>query len=275
MTIVSSQVIVTEESSMMNDSEKFCLRWDDFQTSIVSSFGNMRKDDDFSDVTLICDGDLKIEAHKVILAASSSFFKTVLKQNKHPHPVFYMRGITTIQLSAALDLIYYGEVNIFEENLAEFLTLAEDIKLRGLNKCDGEATNRQNIQTQVKKFKQRYNPDQLPLTNVEPPISYSYPKVEENSLVLTDSPVKSQKDNEELDLTINSMLKIVEDGKYSCNVCGKIDQNIRASNSKQNMKNHIEAKHIVGISLPCSQCGKSFRSRSSLACHTSKYHNSK
>ena len=235
----------------------------------------MRKDEDFSDVTLICDGDQKKEAHMVILAASSSFFKTVLKQNKHPHPLLYMRGMTAIQLGAVLDFIYYGEVNIYEENLEEFLTLAEDIKLRGLTNSDKETINCQNIQPQIKKFKLRNIPDQPLLPNVETLISNSTPKVEENSLVQTDFPVKSQTNNEELDQTINSMLKIVEDGKYSCNMCGKIDQNIKGSNSKQNMKNHIEAKHIEGISLPCSHCGKSFRSRSSLACHTSRYHNSK
>ena len=41
---------------------------------------------------------------------------------------------------------------------------------------------------------------------------------------------------------------------YVCNVCGK--------ESKQgNMKNHIEANHLEGISVPCNFCEKLFRSR--------------
>ena len=83
----------------MKSSEKLCLKCDDFQNSISSSLGQMRKDGDFADVTLTCDGDQKIEAHKVILAASSGFFRKVLKGNMHPHPLLYMRGMIIILLS--------------------------------------------------------------------------------------------------------------------------------------------------------------------------------
>ena len=35
----------------------------------------------------------QIEAHKVILAASSPFFQAILKKNKHTHPLIYLRGM--------------------------------------------------------------------------------------------------------------------------------------------------------------------------------------
>ena len=105
----------------MGSSEKFCLKWNDFQTNISASFQDLRKDQDFSDVTLTCDGDTRIEAHRVILAGSSKFFSRVLKQQQHPHPLLYMRGMTAGQLSAVVDFIYHGEVNIFQEDLDGFL----------------------------------------------------------------------------------------------------------------------------------------------------------
>ena len=101
----------------MGSSEKFCLKWNDFQTNISKSYQSLREDQDFSDVTLICDGDTRIEAHRVILAASSKFFSKVLKQHQHPHPLLYMRGITASQLSAVVDFIYYGEVNIYSKRI--------------------------------------------------------------------------------------------------------------------------------------------------------------
>ena len=92
----------------------------------------MREDQDFSDVTLACEGDQMIKAHKVILAASSTFFSLLLKKNHHPHPLLYMRGVSTSQLSAVIDFIYHGEVNIFQEDLDNFLKLAEELQLKGL-----------------------------------------------------------------------------------------------------------------------------------------------
>ena len=52
-------------------SEKLCLQWNDFQENIKSAFGSLRKDNDFTDVTLACEDGQQVEAHKVILAASS------------------------------------------------------------------------------------------------------------------------------------------------------------------------------------------------------------
>ena len=47
------------------------------QSNLSASFQDLRKDQDFSDVTLTCDGDTRVEAHRVILAGSSKFFSKV------------------------------------------------------------------------------------------------------------------------------------------------------------------------------------------------------
>ena len=51
--------------------EKLCLQWNDFQDNVKSAFGKLREDKDFSDVTLACEDGQQVEAHKVILAAST------------------------------------------------------------------------------------------------------------------------------------------------------------------------------------------------------------
>ena len=79
--------------------EKLCLQWNDFQDNIKSAFGNLREDKDFSDVTLACEDGQQFEAHKVILAAASPFFQNVLaKNNKHPHPLIFMRGVKSFDM---------------------------------------------------------------------------------------------------------------------------------------------------------------------------------
>ena len=113
-------------------SEKLCLQWNDFKDNVNSAFGNLREDKDFSDVTLACEDGQQVEAHKVILAASSPFFQKLLRQNKHPHPLIYMRGIKSDDLLAIVDFLYSGEANVYQENLDSFLAIAEELQLRGL-----------------------------------------------------------------------------------------------------------------------------------------------
>ena len=36
------------------DQQQFCLRWNDFQTNMVSSFKHLRDEKSFTDVTLAC-----------------------------------------------------------------------------------------------------------------------------------------------------------------------------------------------------------------------------
>ena len=70
-------------------SEKLCLKWNDFQENANTAFGSLREDAEFADVTLACEDGQQIEAHKVILAASSPFFQNLLNRNRHPQPLIY------------------------------------------------------------------------------------------------------------------------------------------------------------------------------------------
>jgi len=112
-------------------SEKFCLKWNDFESNISVAFRELREDKDFFDVTVMCDDD-QIQAHKVILSACSPFFKSVLRRNNHQHPLLYIKGVKFKELQAVLNFMYHGEVNVAQEELNTFLAVAEDLKIKGL-----------------------------------------------------------------------------------------------------------------------------------------------
>ena len=111
--------------------EKFCIQWNKFETDLSSAFRSIREDKDFFDITLVCE-DEQIEAHKVILSACSPFFKTVLFRNRHEHPLLYLKGILVKEMEALLNFMYYGEVNVAQDDLNNFLKVAEDLKVKGL-----------------------------------------------------------------------------------------------------------------------------------------------
>ena len=119
-------------------SEKFCLKWKDFQQNILSSYQELRRESEFSDVSLVCEDEYQIEAHRIILTACSPFFSTVLKRNKNSHPMIYMRGVKAKDLVAIVDFIYHGEANMAQEDLNGFFVLAEELQLKGLTSSQNE-----------------------------------------------------------------------------------------------------------------------------------------
>jgi len=124
----------------LNTNEKFCLRWNDFESNISVAFREIREEKDFFDCTLSC-GSRQIQAHKLILSACSPFFKTVLKQNPHQHPLLYLKGINLTNLQAVMDFMYNGEVNVAQEELNSFLAAAEELQVKGLTQ-NGSGQNK-------------------------------------------------------------------------------------------------------------------------------------
>jgi len=258
-------------------SEKLCLKWNDFQDITNNAFGSLRNDVDLSDVTLACEDGEQVEAHKVILAASSPFFQQLLRRNKHPHPLIYMRGVKSEDLVAIVDFLYYGEANVYQENIDAFLAIAEDLKLKGLTgNSDQEQSDKtlplaatikkktapKTIQPKAEHFKPYENSDEQTYATEQTETALAVQSHEVSRVNLTDT--------HELAVKVKSMMTkgqtIIRGRKAEiCTVCGKED-------SWQNIVDHIEANHLEGVSLPCNFCEKTFRSRNGLRQHCSKDH---
>ena len=70
-------------------------------------------------------------------------FGNILKNNPHQHPLIYLRDVKKKELVNILDFMYQGEVNIENDNLKDFLLVADDLKVRGLS--DEDRTNSTNV----------------------------------------------------------------------------------------------------------------------------------
>ena len=98
----------------MSSSEKFCLKWNEFERNISFALRDFKEEKDFYDVTLACE-DNQVEAHKIIISACSPFFKNILKKHNHSHPLLFLKGVRYKDMLGLLDFMYHGEVgnNIF------------------------------------------------------------------------------------------------------------------------------------------------------------------
>ena len=256
----------------MKNIEKLCLKWNDFQANLSSAFGGFRSDLDFADVTLASDDGKQFEAHKMILASSSPFFMEVLRKNKHPHPLIYMRGVKAEELLAMLDFLYFGEASVNQESLEAFLSLAEELELKGLTNSCG--SNNQDYETKPPPTENNF---EQKIHEVESTSYVRRPLVEcnRNTETKSSSVAMVSVDTHPLDEQVKSMMrdtgnKMTYGNKsrklFACNVCGK-------EGDYTNTKTHIEAKHIASnITYTCDICGKSSRSRDGLRQHKSKEH---
>ena len=147
----------------MSSAEKFCLRWNDFETNISTAFKQLREDKDFFDVTLACE-DEQLDAHKVVLAACSPFFRAILKRNRHEHPLLYLKGIRYTDLAAVLNFMYHGEVNVAQEDLDVFLALAQDLQIKGLTQKNEE-------EKENNEEKNKQNPPEPPSPKIRRPLN--------------------------------------------------------------------------------------------------------
>ena len=238
--------------------ENFCLTWNDFKENTISSFGNLREEAEFADVTLVCKDGQLVEAHKLVLAASSPIFRNMLKTNKQAHPLIYFSGMNMDNLTAVLDFMYCGEANVPQKNLELFLGIGEELLIKGLVGNSGAA---QELQTKsadkiVKKGDNCLQAcdsylDQVATAN--------------NDTVLFSGNLQ------ELDEKCNSMMERTSRRKdngqslFKCKLCGK--EEICGG-----MKHHIEANHLQGVSIPCNFCEKKFPTRNSLANHIHASH---
>ena len=259
-------------------SEKLCLQWNDFQDNVTTAFRSLKEDKDFNDVTLACEDGTQVEAHKVILAASSSFFQKLLRRNKHNHPLIYMRGVKSEDLVAIVDFLYNGEANVYQENLDSFLAVAEELQLKGLTGKSDDEKKRDKECPQTSGPKQVFNrvanketfPETAKSKSVQQASLRRSDGVNEKRIAMTEQNITQ--DLSELDLKIKSLMEMSQNlapgGKsraHTCKVCGKEGSGI-------NIKYHIESHHIEGLSIPCNQCEKVFRSRNTLRKHEDSHH---
>ena len=249
-------------------SEKLCLQWNDFNDNVTSSFESLRENGDFADVTLACEDGKQVEAHKVILASSSPFFQRILRRNAHPHPLIYMTGIKSDNLLAIIDFLYCGEANIYQKNLDSFLAIAEELQLKGLM---GKTENTADV-IQKDSFKMPDAAAQVKQeSNVLETVPPNHSKIFANEVDFVvagknDFSVDFQKLDQRTNLTMEKTSRTTPSGPiYVCKVCGKEGRNAQ-------LKAHIQANHLEGVSLSCNFCEKTFRCKNLLTMHENLKH---
>ena len=271
----------------MTSSEKYCLKVDEFESNFFDSLRDVRFTEDLSDVTLVSDDETFVKAHKLVLSASSVFFKKIFMMEAKNIPVLYIRGLSEKDLKNVVDFVYNGEVQVEQKELSKFIEVANDLKLKGMFQNDKLQMPKQ-ISPKQKMLNKRSK--QIKLEEMEKHKHYEFENLNESTDIVvdvthlvvdstdmvadfTDKNVETFVDEDkgvqdidydDLNAKIEEML-LRENGLWNCKMCEK------SSNKKSNIKSHIETNHMNN-SIPCKFCEVIVKNRPALGMHVKAKH---
>ncbi|XP_026330122.1 protein tramtrack, beta isoform isoform X11 [Hyposmocoma kahamanoa] len=124
----------------MASDEQFSLCWNNFHANMSAGFHGLLSRGDLVDVTLAAEGRL-LQAHKLVLSVCSPYFQEMFKLNPTQHPIVFLKDVSHSALRDLLQFMYQGEVNVKQEELASFISTAEQLQVKGLTGNQNEESS--------------------------------------------------------------------------------------------------------------------------------------
>ncbi|XP_040574301.1 uncharacterized protein [Lepeophtheirus salmonis] len=288
----------------MGSLERLCLRWNEYESNFKQGFSDLRENEELFDVTLIS-GSKIIKAHKVILSACSPIFRSIIASAPiQTHPLIYLRGINFDHLELLLSFMYHGEVKVIQEELDDFISIAEEFQIKGLSNDPPPPKKRRESQPSTstasayptQSYSSHDSPDLSIVKNdINDSLSKSLSNTEDEECYILDegndsefTQNYSQNESEHME-TNNDVLDIssVKNKEYFQALNNEIDRYYCKNTLQRNfqckkcnystvdrctMRSHVEAKHIITDGFVCSTCGKTYKTRNSLKVHNHQVH---
>ena len=125
--------------------EKYNLNWHTYTDHLREMLHEMMKSNELTDVTLVCDDKRKFKAHKIVLSACSSVFKSIVNDLPQNSSVIYLKGIKHQEMESILEFMYLGVATFYQERMNEFLNVAKNLEIKEISKDveydDGNVSN--------------------------------------------------------------------------------------------------------------------------------------
>merc|ERR1712039_772321 len=175
-------------SSVMDDS-KLRLQWRDHGNELSRLSRDVFCREDLSDVTLTCRGGTPFSAHKMILAAASTYFRNFFMEVRgkiNQHQGIFMKDIDPGEMEYLLQFIYLGEVDIPSLDLERLIAISKDLGIIGLDSVkkedEGGVGGERRTLHATKKRKLQSAPSKTPTEPITPKIAKVEGSLEEDPI---------------------------------------------------------------------------------------------
>ena len=210
-----------------------------------------------TDVTLICSDEEEIQAHKIVLSASSQLFYSLL-DNVPTACVVYLPEVTFKDLSLIIEYLYFGETSVYQSDLKSILSLAESLGIKSIVEKLNKIPKKFNLEKQ-KNGPTSYNDDIIALhDNEDTDVSDTDSFIEKYSIM------KPRRGRPRKDI------------KYECDECNevfsrKLDCFVHKSDRHKTKDIKNNKKTLIGTQYPCTKCSIVCKSAARLQKHLWKH----
>jgi len=258
------------------ESEKYCLKWNDFTSNLSVAFQEMRRDADFFDLTLLTENS-EIRCHKLVLGACSSHFRQIIKRlssQNIPNPAIYLRGVRHEDIKNLLEFMYLGEVNIAHEDLDSFLAVAQDLCIKGLTQ-DNSTSQNDTSQHTPSGSGNTSSASKRPKFSKNGVEHQQVKKPKREQIIQQIQPKQEPVTHHEIDMSESVGIENVEADVETYDEY--YDEDANMDNTGEDSKGH-ESGEIVGLvpmsdgSVQCLTCGKTLSSMPSAKRHYNLVH---
>ena len=83
------------------------LNWHTFNAHILENMKHLLSSNQFADVTLVCDENVRIRAHSFVLSACSTVFSNLFNGESQSNATVFLKGIDHRDVSQILQFMYH------------------------------------------------------------------------------------------------------------------------------------------------------------------------
>ena len=98
----------------------------------MKTFASLRHDKNLADVTLVASDQVRVQAHRIVLASCSPFFSSLVFSMPTNNPFLYLSNVSSAYLALMLDYMYTGVTEVLQGDLETFLKSARTLEIDGL-----------------------------------------------------------------------------------------------------------------------------------------------
>ena len=233
-------------------SNKLDLNWHTFNDHILDNMKHLLSSNQFADVTLVCDDNVRIRAHSFVLSACSTVFSNLFNGESQSNATVFLKDIDQKDLSKILQFMYHGNTTFSVDRMESLIAASKSLEVKEIstefNNQKEEATFCNDDQQNSKEMI-----SELEITNhVREEETTSEQYIVTNTNITPTQPVSG---------------KYVANSTRS-NVCSDCE---RVFSSFSKMKKHYIKEH-QGVTFPCDQCDNVYTEKYTLSGHKKGVH---
>lgn len=117
----------------MMSAENFNLTWTSHPSVSTKLLVKLLRDQELTDVTLVCGDGQEVRAHKAVLGSASPVLKKIFSKSVNERIFIYLSGLNLSNLEGIINFIYLGEATVDQTSIDSFFRICKEFQIEGLS----------------------------------------------------------------------------------------------------------------------------------------------